>query len=337
MVWLIDVLVNFLKVLGLALYLGSPILIPATVFLIVLAILDRKYWRRKGEEEKGVRTIVIPRDVPLLRELIWKSYEESKRRRPRIDIVDVDEDIVKEDIYKKQDEEGKKLSFSCNVPVEVEECGESWRVLKTILEESFCPRDEPLAMLIVGPPGCGKTWVVKQICEGLGNECLYLRAEQSYMTGAGLRETLLKGSWKLIVIDEVDKARDDVLEALISILDPLIHAVHKTHAREREYKTLRTKFILIANSIEAIRKKARHVVEPLLDRVIIVQIREKCNTKTIAELLAEKLGIDKTLAEIVAQVADRKKWSPRKIETALKLVSNIRDLEKARKILETIQ
>jgi Sigma-54 interaction domain/Levansucrase/Invertase len=75
----------------------------------------------------------------------------------------------------------------------------------------------PVGILLVGPPGCGKSEFLKQIRESYDDESVFI--DGSYGSKAGIFEILKERKPKYVLLDEIDKlSRQDQL-AMLNLME----------------------------------------------------------------------------------------------------------------------
>ena len=75
----------------------------------------------------------------------------------------------------------------------------------------------PVGILLVGPPGCGKSEFLKQIREAYDDESVFI--DGSYGSKAGIFEALKERRPKYVLIDEIDKLNPSDQQALLNLME----------------------------------------------------------------------------------------------------------------------
>jgi energy-coupling factor transporter ATP-binding protein EcfA2 len=202
-------------------------------------------------------------------------------------------------------------------------------------------------VLLVGPPGCGKTFIAKEIAKLMNSASLFIDmgAETNGSTLAGSSTFFSNSSPGLLfqslafgvngqkpeasivcILDEVDKACDksssltyDPIAALYSLLEEdTAEKFSDQSVPDVQINASRVRFILLANSTESI-------PEPILSRVIQFDLEAPSveQTKKIARnmlsSIVDSLGIDFSLELPLDVLEFAAMESPRRCKTRLKI------------------
>lgn len=121
----------------------------------------------------------------------------------------------------------------------------------------------PVSILLVGPPGCGKSEFLKQIRNHFKDESVFI--DGSYGSKAGIFQILYDKGPKYVLLDEMDKLEERDQIALLNLMES--GRLMKTTKTENYDIELKCWVFATANNKDCI-------LEPLLDRFETYHLRE---------------------------------------------------------------
>ncbi len=125
--------------------------------------------------------------------------------------------------------------------------------------------EKPVHLLLIGKKGTGKTMFMDLLYEYFGEDnCLYAVGDST--TNAGLKQSLFDIQPKYIFIDEIDKARYDVQESMLTLMQSGLVS---------ETKVSKTREIILDNTWVIVTANNKDEINPLLaDRCIVIDFQE---------------------------------------------------------------
>jgi MoxR-like ATPase len=114
---------------------------------------------------------------------------------------------------------------------------------------------KPVGILLVGPPGCGKSEFLRQIANAYPSESLFI--DGAYSSKAGVFEKLKETMPRYVLLDEIDKLGESDQESLLNLMES--NRLTKTTKSEHYDIELKCWVFATANSKDSL-------LEPLFDR-----------------------------------------------------------------------
>jgi holliday junction DNA helicase RuvB len=189
--------------------------------------------------------------------------------------------------------------------------------------------DEPVHLLLVGPPGQAKTMFLKCILETFGEKKAFFTVGGN-ASKSGLIDVLFELRPKYLLIDEIEHRRSEYQTILLSLMETGI--LTQTMHNKLRQTHLKTWVFVTSNG-------TRKLSEPLLSRFRVLYL-SKYDFSQFHEIAVKKLlteGLDKKAADEIAITVWEQLPNPniRNCVQIGRLVKNEPDIEMA--ILDEIQ
>jgi MoxR-like ATPase len=194
--------------------------------------------------------------------------------------------------------------------------------LQEPLRQLFINLDAGNNVVLLGPPGSGKTFIMESIAEELDRLGFkYLFVNATSMTKAALENEILKAQGAvLVMIDELDKALSREAQVLLQLLDEYgVVRILKSNGGEARLSAR----VVASMNTAALRRKAQNVWQPLLDRAVIIEVPRPSPDELLALFIEESNTVDEELTSIVLAYAG--KTSIRRVLQAARYVKKARE------------
>jgi len=183
----------------------------------------------------------------------------------------------------------------------------------------------PVGILLVGPPGCGKSEFLKQIAKTFPEQSLFI--DGTYGSKAGIFDKLKNTKPKYLILDEIDKLKGDDQQALYNLME----SGRLTKTTKAEYYDIELKCWVFATA-----NNKEDILEPLFDRFERYFLGQYSDYefKAIAVQRLKKEGIhDEELALYIANAVLRG-LNRKSLRDAIRIARKCRTMED---IEETVQ
>jgi len=186
----------------------------------------------------------------------------------------------------------------------------------------------PVGILLVGPPGCGKSEFLRQIRAAYDDKSVFI--DGSYGSKAGIFEALKEKKPKYVLLDEIDKLTGQDQQALLNLMES--GRLTKTSKSESYDIKLEAWVFATANDKE-------ELLEPLFDRfeVYFLTAYTDDEFKAIAAKRLSKEGIqDEELALYIAN-AVLKGLRKRSFRQAIRIAKMCKTIEQVDETIQTLK
>jgi holliday junction DNA helicase RuvB len=186
----------------------------------------------------------------------------------------------------------------------------------------------PVGILLVGPPGCGKSEFLKQIRTAYDDKSVFI--DGSYGSKAGIFEALKERRPKYVLLDEIDKLDNRDQQALLNLMES--GRLTKTNKSEHFDIELKCWIFATANDKE-------DLLDPLFDRFERYFLSEYSDDefKAIAVQRLKKEGIqDEELALYIANSVLRG-LGRKSFRDAIRIARKCKTFEQVEETINTIK
>ena len=186
----------------------------------------------------------------------------------------------------------------------------------------------PVSILLVGPPGCGKSEFLRQIANEYLGESLFI--DGTYTSKAGVFEKLYQKRPKYVLLDEIDKLSGQDQLALLSLMES--GRLTKTTRSESYDIKLHAWVFATANN-------KQYILKPLFDRFETYFLTE-CTDYEFKEIAVRRLiqeGLqDEDLALYIANAVLRE-LGKKSFRDAIRIARKSRTMEDVDETVQTLK
>jgi Holliday junction DNA helicase RuvB len=198
------------------------------------------------------------------------------------------------------------------------------RVFRMALES-----DEPIHILLVGPPACAKTIFLEALIHKLGDKQAYF-AIGSSSTKAGVVNMLFLKEPKYLMLDEIDKMSISDQTSLLGLMET---------GELVETKVRKTRRIKLKTWVFATANTATRLSKPLLTRFMVFSLKpytyEEFEEVTV-HTLGRRYNVKRDMAIVVASAVWHKMGTPN-IRQCIKIAKMTKKKEDVEWLIETMK
>ena len=186
----------------------------------------------------------------------------------------------------------------------------------------------PVGILLVGPPGCGKSGFLKQIREAYVDESVFI--DGSYGSKAGIFQVLYDRRPKYVILDEVDKLELRDQESLLNLMEN--GRLTKTIKTESYDIELRCWVFATANNKD-------DLLEPLIDRFETYFLTEYTDDefRSIATYRLKQEGIQNEELALYIANAVLRGLGKKSIRDSIRIARKCKTMEQVDETVQTIK
>ena len=198
------------------------------------------------------------------------------------------------------------------------------RVFQMALESN-----EPIHILLVGPPACAKTIFLEALMNKLGDKQGYFTIGSS-STKAGVVNMLFMKQPKYLMVDEIDKMSTSDQTSLLGLMET---------GELVETKVRKTRRIKLKTWVFATSNTAAKLSRPLLTRFMVFSLKpytyEEFEEVTV-HILERRYNVKRDLAIVVASAVWHKMGTPN-IRQCIKIAKMTKKKEDVEWLVETMK
>ena len=185
-----------------------------------------------------------------------------------------------------------------------------------------------VSILLVGPPGCGKSEFLKQIRNHFEDESVFI--DGSYGSKAGIFQVLYEKRPKYILLDEIDKLCSQDQQALLNLLEN--GKLTKTTKSENYEIELDAWVFASANNKE-------RILDPLMDRFETYYLTEYSDDEFVAIAIKrlEQEGIDSEELALYIANSVLRGLGRKSLRDAIRIARKCETLEHVDETIQTLK
>ena len=197
---------------------------------------------------------------------------------------------------------------------------EKWEAIRGVLEAGIvCDWEDRLNVALIGPPGCGKSDMLRSLKRALGNDAV-LEFDATSMTTAGVIKLLEERTVlpRCIFVEEIEKSPKDSTNFLLALAD-LRAEIRKTTHRDNIQRDINVLVICTVNGKKLFEQRASGALASRFTNKLYFKRPDRAMLRKILEREIIKIKGDLNWIDPVLDWCDKtNETDPRAVQSLLK-------------------